>query len=459
MPVPSTIDDLSTTASSNSPAGGDQRSTADDYLRAHASFIAQLNAGSGSFLQDGTGATTRTVLSKLKDTINVNDFSGVDPTGATSSTAGILSACVAACAANKALKFSGDYKLSTSLALTSSHNGLTWVLDGATISKGGNVDLITLTSCDDFRIDGSGVFDGVMTSYTGRGFLISGTCSRFYVGPGIITKAFDSAHFEVGQNCGQWMKLYCDMFADASQTTPEMFLKSGDPDTGAMQRSIWGTIQGHITLNGAQATRIKCPLVNYVEIDDDCSVTIVSGVSWSNNGNAIPTISGANTIITGCRFSDNVTLGSGMDGAFVGNAQNGGTFTDNTTGGNCIVIHHRLSTEYNLIGKHALSIALAQELALNGWNADAGNADYTYTADSSMNNVLYNTPITADRTVTLSNGTRNGQTVRVTRTSSCTGAFNVILGSTGKNLGTAGSWADLTYTGTGWRVSGGSIAP
>jgi hypothetical protein len=39
MPVPSTIDDLSTTAASNSPSGSDQRSQADDYLRAHAAII------------------------------------------------------------------------------------------------------------------------------------------------------------------------------------------------------------------------------------------------------------------------------------------------------------------------------------------------------------------------------------------------------------------------------------
>jgi len=53
MPVPSLITDLSTTAASNSPAGGESaRGTIDDYLRAHASFIAQTRAG--------TSATTYT---------------------------------------------------------------------------------------------------------------------------------------------------------------------------------------------------------------------------------------------------------------------------------------------------------------------------------------------------------------------------------------------------------------
>lgn len=42
MPVPSTIDDLSTTASSNSPAGTDTPQDGDNYIRALSSFIAQL---------------------------------------------------------------------------------------------------------------------------------------------------------------------------------------------------------------------------------------------------------------------------------------------------------------------------------------------------------------------------------------------------------------------------------
>lgn len=45
MPVPSSLADLSTTASANSPQGTESaKGTIDDYLRAHAAFIAQLNA-------------------------------------------------------------------------------------------------------------------------------------------------------------------------------------------------------------------------------------------------------------------------------------------------------------------------------------------------------------------------------------------------------------------------------
>ena len=44
MAVPTLISDLSTTASSNSPAGSDSPVDTDNFLRAHAAFIAQLNA-------------------------------------------------------------------------------------------------------------------------------------------------------------------------------------------------------------------------------------------------------------------------------------------------------------------------------------------------------------------------------------------------------------------------------
>jgi len=47
MPVPTLISELSQTASSNSPAGSESPTTADDYFRTYASFIALLRDGKG----------------------------------------------------------------------------------------------------------------------------------------------------------------------------------------------------------------------------------------------------------------------------------------------------------------------------------------------------------------------------------------------------------------------------
>lgn len=48
MPVPASINDLSTTASNNSPAGSESPTTTDDYLRTHAAFIAALREENAS---------------------------------------------------------------------------------------------------------------------------------------------------------------------------------------------------------------------------------------------------------------------------------------------------------------------------------------------------------------------------------------------------------------------------
>lgn len=72
MPVPSSIDDLSQTPASNSPAGSEFLTTADDYLRAHAAFIAELRDGAGFaqatnliFPQDGA------IIQRLNDRLMV----------------------------------------------------------------------------------------------------------------------------------------------------------------------------------------------------------------------------------------------------------------------------------------------------------------------------------------------------------------------------------------------------
>lgn len=62
MAVPSTIDDLSTTPASNSPAGSEAIGTSlDDYLRAHAAFIAQLHDGSLTLTNKTINLTNNTL--------------------------------------------------------------------------------------------------------------------------------------------------------------------------------------------------------------------------------------------------------------------------------------------------------------------------------------------------------------------------------------------------------------
>lgn len=78
MPVPSSITDLSTTASMNSPAGSDSPGILDDIQRAHAAFIAQLrdqkaNLASPTFTGAVSGITQAMVgLDKVNNTADAD---------------------------------------------------------------------------------------------------------------------------------------------------------------------------------------------------------------------------------------------------------------------------------------------------------------------------------------------------------------------------------------------------
>lgn len=81
MPVPTLITELSQTAASNSPAGTESPITADNYFRAHASFIAQLQAEkapkanaqlTGSLL---FGSTSARVMSSITPAVQVEGTS------------------------------------------------------------------------------------------------------------------------------------------------------------------------------------------------------------------------------------------------------------------------------------------------------------------------------------------------------------------------------------------------
>ncbi len=83
MPVPASINDLSTTAGSNSPPGSESPATIDDYLRTLSAFIAQLRnvsglgAAAGQFLAFSAANTA-----SLRSILGTVSQSGGVPTGA-----------------------------------------------------------------------------------------------------------------------------------------------------------------------------------------------------------------------------------------------------------------------------------------------------------------------------------------------------------------------------------------
>ena len=143
MPIPTLITDLSTTASSNSPAGSDSPATLDDIQRAHASFIAQLRDGKAdeADLTAATGAslvgyqpaggTASTVQSKLRESVSVKDFGAVGD-GVTDDTVAIQAAYSYAHTNKKTLRITaGIYKITSALTKPQSFHSVDIVGDGA----------------------------------------------------------------------------------------------------------------------------------------------------------------------------------------------------------------------------------------------------------------------------------------------------------------------------------------
>lgn len=89
MPIPSSINDLSTTAGSNSPAGSESPGLIDDYLRTYASYIAQLRDRHGRlinvqvFASIGTSSYTPTAGT---NSIKVRSLGGGASAGGTQAT-------------------------------------------------------------------------------------------------------------------------------------------------------------------------------------------------------------------------------------------------------------------------------------------------------------------------------------------------------------------------------------
>lgn len=150
MPLPSSINDLSTTAGSNSPSGSESPSTIDDYLRVYASYIAQLRdnklaLAGGTLTGAVNDAATQTIASaSLTDlasaTSNVIIISGTT----TISALGTIAA-----GARRSVRFSG--------ALILAHNAAMILPNATNITTAAG-------DCAEFRSLGSG--NWVLTSYS-----------------------------------------------------------------------------------------------------------------------------------------------------------------------------------------------------------------------------------------------------------------------------------------------------
>jgi hypothetical protein len=83
--------------------------------------------------------------------------------------------------------------------------------------------------------------------------------------------------------------------------------------------------------------------------------------------------------------------------------------------------------------------------------SDIGNADFTVTISGHIV-IMEETPLTGVRTITLPSNNRDGDTLRVVRSTASTGVSALNVGGI-KNLG-VGTWVELTFVKTAWKETG-----
>ena len=186
----------------------------------------------------------------------------------------------------------------------------------------------------------------------------------------------------------------------------------------------------------------------HLQVSTTTRVDIIGGMPTSRipvrmfgntySGGAVPNPSGGVTENIQLWYSGPPTAGTWKRGDIVWNSglQSGG----NTHGWVCIAA-----------GTPGTWLPLGQIPYVYG---NQGDADATLTVFSSFTTNLWQSPLTANRTVTLSTtGAVNGAKFRISRTAGATGAFTLNVGVGPMKALAAGQWCDVEYTGSAWALT------
>lgn len=207
MPVPASINDLSTTAGSNSPPGSESPATLDDYLRAHAAFIAQLRDSGNT-----TSATANAALSKGANRIINGNFQ-VNQRGVSGTV--VLAAGQYGHDRWKAGASGCTYTFATSggvTTLTITAGSLQQVIEGSNLQTGTHV--LSWTGTAQGKIGaGSYAASGVTGSVTGGSNLTiefnAGTLSLVQLEPGSVASPFEHRAYGKEEHlCRRYFQAY-----------------------------------------------------------------------------------------------------------------------------------------------------------------------------------------------------------------------------------------------------------
>lgn len=237
---------------------------------------------------------------------------------------------------------------------------------------------------------------------------------------------------------------------------PDAIYVKGDT-TAAFRQFANVFLIGNFRLDGALDTYVISSALRTIKTDDTVSILTVQGSILANNGNA-HTFKGTNLQFCGNRLSGSATLAASSSGTWVGNQFTSGSLTDSSGGYNWMIHHRTESTALvSMVDGHLLRRGFAGILTPNSTllPGDAAVSTQT-TATPTARTIIFNTPLTADRAVTLNTGAdyKDGDSYHIVRTAAATGAFNVNVGSGPLKALAAGTWCIVVYRGGGnWTLA------
>lgn len=254
---------------------------------------------------------------------------------------------------------------------------------------------------------------------------------------------------------------FLQQYTIAPGSEPKGIWVVGD-STAAFRQFVNVIFFAEVYLRSALDTLFANCALRHFNTDAATDILVVQGCVLANNSNAHG-FDGQNVSVMGCRISGAVTLASVSAGVWVGNVFTSGTLTDSSGNTNNWQILHRVESSAlvtNLMGstlRHGTAGIIHPEAMQYAGDASI-NTVTTGTPTKRM--IVFNTPLTADRTVTLNTGAdyKDGDTYRVIRTANATGAFVVNVGTGPLKALVVDSWCDVGYDGVTWVCTASATA-
>jgi hypothetical protein len=192
----------------------------------------------------------------------------------------------------------------------------------------------------------------------------------------------------------------------------------------------------------------------YPATHDEATLTAIGIRTYASDANVTLTHKSdfCTQILSGTLTANRtITLSGGRKGAsFYVVRTGGGAFTWDV-GGLKTLTAPRQWCRVEHTGSAWVLVAFGHLDAQWSLTADVGNAPASLTVGTHNLTNIWNTPLTADRAVTLNTtGAYAGARFRIIRTAAATGSFNLNVGTGPLKALKAGQWCDVEYNGTAW---------